>query len=173
ALSGICDVRTVSFKRQYPKWLYPGKTDQEPGALGRLEPGVRYTLDALNPFTLGTAARWIADQGCELAAIDWWTLFWAPGFAHMATKLRARGVPVLFVCHNLFDHDSGGLKRAITTRLLSRATAYLVHSRAQAQMLEQVFPGKTVLMHPLPTFDGFPAAVSAPERRGRLELLFF
>jgi hypothetical protein len=35
-------LETVSFRRQYPAWLYPGRTDMEPGAAGLVEDGVRY-----------------------------------------------------------------------------------------------------------------------------------
>lgn len=135
--------------------------------------GVDYALDALNPRTWTAAARAIAALDCDLAAIDWWTLFWAPGFALIVRMLRKRGVPVAFLCHNLFDHGSGRLARGISTRLLSQADAYLVHSSEQADYLGHRFPGKSVVLHPHPTYDRFPAATDPQPRRGRLELLFF
>jgi glycosyltransferase involved in cell wall biosynthesis len=173
ALAQRCELHTVSFRRQYPAWLYPGKSDREPGPAEFNEPEVEYRLDALNPFTWTAAARAIAARGCELAVIDWWTLFWAPGFALMARMLRARGVRVAFICHNLFDHDSGTLKRAVSLRLLAQADAYLVQSSAHADTLRRHFPGKDVVVHAHPTHVRFPLPAEPPVRRGRLELLFF
>ncbi|MEO6967163.1 MAG: glycosyltransferase [Rhodanobacteraceae bacterium] len=173
ALSTRCDLQTLSFRRQYPAWLYPGKSDREPGMEGHVEHGVDYILDALNPSTWAATARSIAARGCDLAVIDWWTLFWAPGFALIAQMLRRRGVPVVFICHNLFDHDSGAIKRALSTKLLSQANAYLVHSQDQAIQLRNLFPDKPVLTHPHPTHDRFPDASKLLPKRGRLELLFF
>ncbi len=173
ALSAGCDLQTLSFRRQYPAWLYPGKSDREPGRQGYVEPGVDYLLDALNPLTWAAAARSVATRGCDLAMVNWWTIFWAPGFGLIAHMLRKHGVPVVFLCHNLSDHDSGPLKRALTTGLLSLGAAYLAHNRQQADLLRGLFPGKPVLMHPLPTWNRFPPAMNSLPRRGRLELLFF
>jgi glycosyltransferase involved in cell wall biosynthesis len=172
-LASRCDLKTVSFKRLYPAWLYPGASDREPGMEHAHQADVLYTLDALNPYTLQMAVRNITDAGCDLAVINWWTLFWAPGFAWMAKRLRARGVPVAFLCHNLFDHDSGALKRKLATRFLSQADAYLVHSRVQADSLKQRFPSKAIRMHPHPTYDNYPPPTKVLPKRGRLELLFF
>lgn len=172
-LSSRCELKTVSFKRLYPAWLYPGASDREPGMEHEYREDVLYALDALNPYTLWAAAREIAESHCELAVFNWWTLFWAPGFAWMAKLLRARGVPVAFLCHNLFDHDSGPMKRMLATRFLSQADAYLVHSRVQADSLKQRFPGKAIRLHPHPTYDSYPPPIKILPKRGRLELLFF
>lgn len=168
-----CELKTVSFKRLYPTWLYPGASDREPGMERTYLADVLYTLDALNPRSLWIAARDIANAHCDLAIVNWWTLFWAPGFALMAKLLRARGVKVVFLCHNLFDHDSGVLKRVLARRFLSQADAYLVHSSEQAETLKQMFPAKAIRMHPHPTYDNYPYPTKVLPKRGRLELLFF
>lgn len=173
ALAPLCTLRTVSYLRQYPAWLYPGKSDREPGLESFREYGVAYELDAVNPLTWRRVARSIAEDGCDLAVFDWWTLFWAPAIALMARALRRRGVRVAFLCHNLFDHDASSLKRKIATLLLAQADSYLVHSREQAASLQATFPRKTVVTHPLPPFDQLPPPSMSLPKRGRLELLFF
>lgn len=173
ALASKCALQTISYRRQYPAWLYPGKSDREPNQASFREPGVEYILDALNPLSWRWATRFIAADCCDLAVFDWWTLFWAPAIALMARSLRRRGVRVAFICHNLFDHDSGRLKRKLARLLLSPADAYLVHSTEQKTSLESIFPGKTVVTHPIPPFDQFPRPSGQLSKRGRLELLFF
>ena len=171
ALSPRCALATYSFRRQYPAWLYPGASDREPGATD-LE-GVAYSLDALDPTSWLRTARRIADEGAELAVLSWWTLYWAPAFALIARGLRRRGVKVAMLCHNLFDHDSGRLRQQLTARMLGQADAFLVHTTEQAQTLRRLFPAKTVLRHPHPVYDQFPAPAAPLPKRGRLELLFF
>lgn len=173
ALASKCALQTISYHRQYPAWLYPGKSDREPGKDSHCEPGVEYTLDALNPLSWRRTVRSIALNRCDLAMFDWWTLFWALPIALMARGLRRRGVRVAFLCHNLFDHDSGWLKRKLAELLLSPADAYLVHSTEQKKTLESMFPGKTVVMHPIPPYDQFPPSCARLPKRGRMELLFF
>jgi glycosyltransferase involved in cell wall biosynthesis len=173
ALSRRCELQTVSFRRLYPAWLYPGKSDREPGMEGHTEPGVTYLLDALNPLTWTAAARAVAARKCDLAIINWWTIFWAPGLALIARMLRKRDMPVVFLVHNLSDHDAGAFKRAVSKYLLSQAAGYLVHSNEQAVRLRQWFPEKPVLLQPVPAWDRFPPALNPRPQRGRLELLFF
>lgn len=173
ALSPRCTLHTISFRRQYPTWLYPGKNDREPGNECRREPHVAYQLDAFEPWTWFATSRRILERGCELAIIDWWTMFWAPALALIAQRLRASGVPVAFVCHNLSDHDGGLLARVLGNGLLGCADAYVVHAKTAAEELRARFPHKPVLACPHPTYDRFPPADDTLPRRGRLELLFF
>lgn len=172
-LARKCALLTISYHRQYPAWLYPGKSDREPDKASCREPGVEYILDALDPLSWWRVVRAVTANGCDLAAFDWWTLFWAPAVALMARSLSRRGVRVVFLCHNLFDHDSGPIKRKFAKLLLSPADAYLVHSTEQKKSLESGFPGKAVVMHPIPPYDQFPPPSIKLPKRGRLELLFF
>lgn len=172
-LTTKCKLLTISYQRQYPALLYPGKSDREPGMTSYREPGVEYILDALNPLSWRRAVHAVTGNRGDLAVFEWWTLFWAPAIALMAHSLRRRGVRVAFLCHNLFDHDSGMVKRKLARWLLAPADAYLVHSTEQKKTLESTFPGKTVVMHPIPPYDQFPPSSARLPKRGRLELLFF
>lgn len=173
ALGDKCILQTISYKRQYPAWLYPGESDLEPGQESYRESGVEYILDSINPMSWRRATHAILADHCELAIFDWWTLFWAPPIALMARKLRRRGVRVAFLCHNLFDHDSSPIKRKFAKLLLSSADAYVVHSSEQAALLQKSFRGKKVVTHPVPLFNQLPQPSARLPKRGRLELLFF
>jgi glycosyltransferase involved in cell wall biosynthesis len=174
ALAMRCDLQTVSFHRLYPPWLYPGRSDRDPGFEHARAPNVRYALDALNPLTWRAVAHEIAAAECDLVVINWWTLFWAPGLAFIARRLRARDIPVVFICHNLVDHDSGSFEASVAIRLLAQAAdAYLVHSTSLADRLHSLIPGKHVIFHPHPPYGRFPEATVTLPKCGRLELLFF
>lgn len=173
ALASRCTLQTISYHRQYPSWLYPGKSDREPDRAAYRESDVDYLLDWSNPSSWFQAVRSIEARGCSLVLFDWWTLFWAPATALMARKLRFRGIHVAFLCHNLFDHDAGTFKRKLAEALLAQADAYLVHSTEQAVVLRAKFPNKPVLAHPIPLYDQFPPPLVCLPKRGRLELLFF
>ena len=53
ALAARHEVATITFKRQYPALLFPGKTQQEEGELP-LAPPAPESMDSINPF------NWIA-----------------------------------------------------------------------------------------------------------------
>lgn len=194
ALPAYCDVHMFSFKRLYPMWLYPGKSDKEPSAADAWLRDVSYTIDIYNPLTLRGTADVIIHEGCEVAIISWWTLIWQPGLAVIARQLRRHGVKVIYLCHNLTDHDDGtkknggktpaGLKTRLahsvagtlknyTKKLLTQADGYIVHAAAARDVIKALKPDAAILQRLHPIYGKFPAADTQLPKRGRLELLFF
>lgn len=167
------DARFFSFSRQYPQWLYPGASDRDPTLSNYAEPGVRYTIDSLNPLTWWKTVREITELDPTLVVFHWWTAFWAPCFMTMIQLLKRRGFRVALIGHNLADHDAGGLKAAISRRVLDMADAYLVHSSEHMGILQRERPDKPVVFHPIPVYGHYPPAQHTLAKRGRLELLFF
>ncbi len=171
ALAEVADVSVFSFSKQYPRVLYPGDTDVDP-TRARL-PGAQYVLSATSPWSWWrTVDRIVASQP-DLVVVDWWTLFWQPWSAFLARRLRRRGIRVVFLCHNLVDHDAGGLRKRLTRGMLRAASGYVVHGSAMRADLERLVPGATVLQRPHPVYDRFPEPSQGWAPRGRLDLLFF
>lgn len=173
ALDKHAKLTTISFKRQYPMWLYPGETDKDPTRQDQTLEGVSYLLDIYNPLSWRKAADKIANEGCEIAVMTWWTIVWQPGFAYIARRLRRRGVKVVFLCHNLFDHGAKGAKRKISETLLKQADAYIVHGTEQAKLLHDIAPDTAVMQRLHPIYTHFPDPSEQLPKRGKLELLFF
>ena len=171
AFDPVADVHTFSFEKQYPAMLYPGETDVIPGAERLAD--VRYTISATNPISWRRTVREIAALKPDLVLINWWTLYWQPWTALMSSWLRRRGITVVFLCHNIGDHGSGGLRKRLGAAMLRRADGYVVHSSMLAHEVNERVPGKPVLTRPLPVFDNFPEARENWQPRGRLDLLFF
>lgn len=169
---GLTDM-AVSFSRQYPAWLYPGKSDKEEGFENSKLDDVIYPLDSINPWTWWKTARDISSLRPSLVVFHWWTIFWAPCFAVLSHLLKRKGIRTAFICHNLEDHDSGRLKSWMSRRALGMADGFLTHSSDQKAALERQFPNRPVFYHPIPKFGNYPAAQGVLPKRGRLELLFF
>src|SRR5690606_32950656 len=163
----------ISFKRQYPRWLYPGQSDVERDTDGQRDPDAYYLLDPLSPLSWKRTVDMVAASGCTCVIFHWWTLFWAPVFALIARQLRKRGIRVVFLGHNLADHDAGRTKARLANRLLSSADAYIVHSTEQAAAIGALRPDAPVLHRLHPVYDRFPAPRGLLPKRGRLEVLFF
>jgi glycosyltransferase involved in cell wall biosynthesis len=180
SLQEVADVQTISFKRLYPGWLYPGEGNISIGSDDPREPGVDYLIDVYNPLTLRKATNKIIKQGADLVIIDWWTLFWWPGISYMARRLRKHGIKTMFLCHNLFNHKTGGLMGladkvmySASVAMLKQADAYLVQSNEQRAQLEEIKPGAEVVQRMHPIYTMFPAPKQPLPKRGKLELLFF
>lgn len=174
ALQKQSEVLTVSFKRLYPDWLYPGKSDTEPDAKNHTEKGVRYIVDAYSPFSLHRAINEITENQSDFVVLTWWTLFWQPGFAYMAWRLRRRGVKTAFLCHNVVDHDASRVKKIISKFFLRQADGYIVHATEEKKLLRDLgMKGFILNTKALPIYDHYPKASKTLVKRGRLEILFF
>lgn len=173
ALHELCDLQVLSFSRQYPKLLFPGASDRDPALEGYVEPGVDYAIDSMNPLSWRRAVAAIAAHGSEAVVIPWWTWFWTPSFGYIARTLRKRGIRVVFVCHNVAEHEGAWWKRALTRAVLRQGTSFVVHSREDEAGLLELIPGAAVMVRPHPILEHFPEPKGTLPRRAGLELLFF
>lgn len=163
----------VSFSRQYPRWLYPGKSDVDSALPNHVEEGIVYSIDSINPITWWRTYRNILRRAPALVVFHWWTIFWGPCFLLIASLLKRKGIQIAFICHNLEDHDATGIKSSVARHALSMADAYLVHSTEHLNILRSRYPCKRVLFHPIPIYGHYPSPKGTMVKRGRLELLFF
>ncbi len=172
-LQRLSSLTTVSFNRQYPALLFPGSTDIDPDHRDYREPGVTYTLDSLNPLTWRRVARELLELKPDLVIIPWWTVYWAPLTRYLVGRLKRGGIPVLFICHNVSEHESAAWKNWLARRVLARGSHFLTHTAADAGQIRQIVPDADVSVHAHPVYRQFPPPeVPLPRRRG-LELLFY
>lgn len=173
ALATRTHLLVLSYRRQYPRFLYPGTSDIDP-ELARLEaPWVRYVLDSLNPLSWRRTADMALAHRPDAILLPWWTVYWAPCVGHLTRRLVARGVPIVFICHNVVDHDASAWKHWLTRRALRRGDVFIVQSAAERDRLRSWRPGAEILVQPHPVYDQYPEPAHVPPRRAALELLFF
>lgn len=163
-------VEVFSFSRQYPAFLYPGESDRKPD--GTYQEGVHYTLDSNNPLTWRKTAHEIRRLKPEIVYISWWTIFWQPAFAYISRQLKKQGIKVVYICHNVYDHDASPLKKTITKKLITYADGYLVHSQEQASLLRSITKDKAILVRQHPVYDTFPKPKASRAKDKKLKLLF-
>ena len=151
--------RFYCFRRQYPRFLFPGKTDREESRLYLSEEGSEPLLDALNPLTwLKVAGRVIRDKPA-LAIFPWWVIYWAPQYLTIIFLIKAfSSAQVLFICHNVAEHESHFLKTAVTRLVLAQGHGFIVHSRQEKEDLKRLVGKSRIAVTFLPAFEAFLAA---------------
>ena len=100
-------VLLVSFKRQYPRWLFPGRSDKDPSQQPLTADDPHYWIDSLNPLTWLTAFQRIRRVRPDVLVLQWWTPFWTPVWLTLllANKLLL-GSRVCVICHNVLPHET-------------------------------------------------------------------
>lgn len=171
-------VTAVSFRRQYPRWLFPGRAQMEPEPIASGMP-TAYVLDPLLPWTWLRAAHLIRAQAPDLVVFQYWMPFFAPAYAVMAGWLRRGGVSTVALVHNALPHERHVLDAALSRWFLRRCCARIVLSEAVARQLVQLgVRADAQRVHPIDVRYGPPRPRAAARQRlglpaGAPVLLFF
>ncbi len=165
------DVLLISFKRQYPRWLYPGKSDRDP-APNRLQTEAEYLLDSVNPLTWWQTIRRIRQFKPDRLVMQWWVPFWLPQWAVIS---RAVGVPVTFIAHNALPHEAGRFDRWAVQGALGAAAHIIAQAQSDADILATLLSHKriSVTVHPTYAELGAQDETAAPIDTADTPLLLF
>jgi len=173
-------VHVVSFSRQYPGWLFPGRTQFDGSRTAQAVPAAR-TIDAIAPWSWWRTAADIGRLHPRAVIFMYWMPFFAPAYGTIARRLKVRsGTRVVFLCHNLYPHEPSRLDRVLTRYAVGHADGILTLSGSVARDARVLAAHATVrcVPHPVPTiFPARPAAADARRKYGipadELVLLFF
>lgn len=154
----------ISFSRQYPQFLFPGKTDIDPSERQIREEGVLPLIDSMNPLTWVNAALKIVRNRAELVILPWWVSFWAPQFWTISIVVKHFSkTKILYICHNLVEHESKWVDKILTRFILKTGDFFIVHSTKDQQGLLSMIPEAEVRKSFHPTYEVFNFGPSVPD----------
>jgi glycosyltransferase involved in cell wall biosynthesis len=163
------EVDVLSFRKLYPKLLFPGTSASDTGR-GALPPLGEQILQPLSPASWRRAARWVDERDPATVLFHWWHPFFAPAYLgllrHLSTTPR-----VGFLCHNVSSHERMPGGAYLTRRLLRKGTYFVVGGHSLADEVERIRPGAEVaiVLHPsyrLPHTERTRDRAEARERLG-------
>jgi glycosyltransferase involved in cell wall biosynthesis len=145
--------RLYSFTRQYPTWLFPGRTDKDTSATP-LKVDCEYVLDPVNPLTWWRLCRRVRADAPDVLVLQWWVPYWTPCLTMISRWIkRHTKIRIVFICHNVVPHEGGGaLDRRLTTTVLRQGDAFIVHSEQDLHRLHALLPHATVIKGQIPTY---------------------
>lgn len=157
ALAEQHEVLLMSFSQQYPRWLFPGKSDRDPSQRP-LQTNAHYLLDPINPFTWPRTVRQVAAWQPEVLILPWWHPYFAPAWGILGRWLkRLPSRPkLLFVCHNILPHEQSRLSRWVLPPLvrwtLACGDGFVLQSHTEWAVLQTLLPQRPSRVTPLPTY---------------------
>lgn len=146
----------ISFKRQYPAWLYPGSTDRDSSQQPFKANHPCYWIDSLNPLTWLQTIWRIREFAPHIIILQWWTTFFAPIWLTIAlfNKLYLAR-PLVFICHNVLPHEDRLWDRWIVGLVLRFASRIIVQSDSERTRLNAFLPQADVSIVPHPVYRLF------------------
>lgn len=165
-------VLLVSFKRQYPQWLFPGTSDRDPSPDPLVIEDAQYWIDSLNPLTWLTTFERVRRYQPDAIVLQWWTTFWMPMLLVLGLldRLFLRSL-LIYICHNVLPHDAHPLDSVIARLALRWGRRFVVQSQDEQQRLLRLIPNAEVHVASLPIYNMFAdRPISQAEARQRLGL---
>ncbi len=145
-------VTFFSFRRQYPRWLFPGSTLPDPSRSQLIQESSP-TIDGINPLTWWRTGRLIRDQRPDLLLLQWWTPFWLPMMITVVRHARAAQVPIVTLVHQFIEPDSSFPEWFLARRALRLSDGLIVMTEQDCGLARRVFPATPVRLGPLPLFQ--------------------
>jgi glycosyltransferase involved in cell wall biosynthesis len=162
------NVEIITFKRQYPKLLFPGKTQEEVGNLSGVQPSPQL-IDSINPFNWIRVAKKIRERKPDLLIFKYWLPFFGPCFGTIAKIVkRQTNAKVLFVCDNIIPHERRPGDIVFTKYAFKQVDYFIVQSGAVENDLIKYFPGALYRKVPHPVYENF--GLPIPKNQARASL---
>lgn len=146
------EVHTVSYKMQYPKFMYKKEQRDYENDISKVE-DAEYLINTANPFNWLCTAKKIRQINPDHIIIQWWHPYFSPCYFFLNKLLKK--YPKIFVCHNVFPHERFPLDRFLTKLTLKTGSAYITHSHMDADDLCSIINDPIYTTTALPTFNAF------------------
>ena len=143
-------VKAFNFKRQYPEFLFPGKTQFVTPDDQAVPVESESLLDTANPFTYLRTARAIEAWKPDLVIMRYWMSWFAPSLGFVARRLR-KSCKVISILDNVIPHEPHFFDRPFTRYFLSGSSGSVVMCDEVLKDLKAIRSDipSCVLPHPL------------------------
>ncbi|HPF70627.1 MAG TPA: glycosyltransferase [Candidatus Krumholzibacteria bacterium] len=150
------EVFWASFRRQYPKFLFPG-TEQEGETAAWLDHPTTPRFVPWSPWSWWRTARDLERAAPRAVVIKYWIPFFAPGFLGVTWLLRRRtSIRVVYLLDNVIPHERYPFGLLLTRLALKQGHGYIAQSDQVRRDLLIVLPdtpAERIVTTPHPVYD--------------------
>ncbi len=164
------NVSLVSFKRQYPKIFFPGKTQKEQG-----DPGVpvasEQLIDSINPINWIHVGLKLRKRNADVVIFKYWLPFFGPCLGTICAFIKwRRTTRVLAICDNVIPHERRPGDVVFTNYAFHFVDAFIVQSDTVEQDLLSLIVRPRYKKVPHPVYEIFGRKIPKEEARRRLNV---
>lgn len=161
-----CDI--LSFSLQYPKLLFPGKTqlstDNAPNHIN-----IYSDINSVNPANWISVGLKYKKAKYDIVVFRYWMSFMAPAFGTIARLIKSNGhTKILAITDNVIPHERKFFDAAFTNYFLPVCDGFLTMSESVKQDLLDLNLTQPITYVPHPMYDTFGNAISKQEAKQKL-----
>ena len=172
-------VKAFNFKRQYPEFLFPGKTQYVTADDEAVPVESVSLLDTANPFSYGKTYRAIRDWNPDVLIVRYWMSYFAPSLGYITRRMK-KHCKVISILDNVIPHEPHFFDAPLTKYFLKGSCGSVTLCEAVSKDLLALKPDAdfTVIQHPLYSHFGQKKERAEAERKlglhsGKKNILFF
>ena len=163
------DVEIISYKMQYPKFLFKKEQRDYSNDMFQID-NTRFLIHTANPFNIIEVGRMINKQKADMVIMQWWHPYFAPCY-RILTAILGKKVKKLFICHNVFPHERFPADRQLTKMTLKKGDCYIVQSKQDEEDLKAIMKNPVYKRTVHPTYNAFRVeGISKEQARKRINL---
>jgi D-inositol-3-phosphate glycosyltransferase len=164
------EVKVITFKRQYPSILFPGKSQVESGDTVEQIP-TEVLVDSINPFNWLAVGLKIKEEKPDLLIYKFWMPFFAPCFGTISRLAKKNNITkVLTICDNVIPHERKPGDIALTKYFFKTVDYFVLLSEKVRGDLLALKPGSINKFLPHPVYSNFGQAVNKHEAKKHLNI---
>jgi len=150
------NIKSISFERLYPSFLYPGKDQKDLNSKINIKTDSEYLIDSINPLTWIHAFLRIKKEQPGILIFHWWTPFFTPVYFAISFLTRYLiNTKILMICHNVLPHEKKKIDKILTKIVYKNVDFFIVHSEEDFKNLRTLMPNAKAKRTHLPTFEYF------------------
>ncbi|MBQ8500272.1 MAG: glycosyltransferase [Bacteroidales bacterium] len=163
-------VKAFNFKRQYPEFLFPGKTQYVTADDEAVPVESESLLDTANPFSYVSTYKAIRDWKPDVLIVRYWMSYFAPSLGFITRRMK-RHCKVISIIDNVIPHEPRFFDTPLTRYFLTGSTGSVTLCEAVARDLLRIKPGAEHKVIPHPLYSHFGAKRTRDEAERRLGLM--
>ena len=138
-LSKAHSVDLINYSRQYPNFLFPGKSQYLDGKVDNYPSYL--LIDSINPISWYIIGNKLAMKQYDLIIFRFWNPFFAPALGTIAgiIKKKSSGTKLISLCDNILPHEKTPLSHFFITYLFQKLDGHMVQSSQTEKELHQIF----------------------------------
>lgn len=164
------DVQIFTFSLQYPKFLFPGKTQYTDGP-PPYDIKITRQLNSINPFNWIASGLKIKKEIPDILLIRFWLPFMGPCFGTIARIARSnKHTIVICIFDNVIPHEKRPGDKILTKYFINCIDGAIVMSKTVLKELDAFREDIPVKLSPHPLFDNYGTPVRRNEALSALNL---
>ena len=164
------EVTPFTFKRQYPDFLFPGKTQYITANDRAIPVDSIPVLDTANPLSYLSSAREIAKSKPDVLIMKYWMTYFAPSLGTVAKHLKKRGCKVISVLDNVIPHEQRFFDKPLTSWFLKQNSGFITMSESVKNDLLFLKPDAKFILKEHPLYNHFGEKIDKRLAQEQLEI---